>query len=355
MNNTHQNHNLPADEAKRALAEFRTVAVLGAHHDLSRPAGYVPDFLCQKGVRILPVNPQLAGQILWREPVRRSLADLQTPVDAVVVFRRAEALPGHLDEILAMAPRPPLVWLQLGIVHDVFAKSLAVAGIRVVQDRCTLADFQRWQLPDVTHHWPAGTARLTVLASGNGSNFGAILQACADGTLPARVSRLVVDKSGAYARERARQAGVADTCFPFGLVRDAGGDRTLYDQRLAELVAATQPDVIVLAGFMRILSEAFLAPFGDRVLNLHPALPGQFAGTHAIERAHAAFQQGEITHTGCMVHRVIPEVDAGEPLDVEQVPILASDSVDDLATRMHEAEHRLLVRALRAELRRRGY
>lgn len=349
------NPNLPPDAARDALAAFRTVAVLGAHNDLSRPAGYVPDYLFGQGIRVLPVNPQLAGQILWTEPVRTALADLQTPVDAVVVFRRAEALLGHLDDLLGMTPRPRLVWLQLGISHAGFAQQLADQGIAVVQNRCTLADHQRWRLAPVPVRSTAGQARLTVLASGNGSNFGAILAACAADALPAQVVRLITDKSAAYARQRARDAGVPDSCFPFGLIRDQGGDRTMYDGRLAELVAATKPDLIVLAGFMRILSQTFLAPFGDRVLNLHPALPGQFAGTHAIERAHAAFLRGEISHTGCMVHRVIPEVDAGEALDIEQVPILAGDSVEDLAARMHKAEHKLLVRALQSELTRRGF
>lgn len=349
------NPNLSPDAARDALAAFRTVAVLGAHSDLSRPAGYVPDYLYQQGIRILPVNPQLAGQILWTEPVRAALTDLQAPVDAVVIFRRADALPGHLDEVLGMAPRPKLVWLQLGIAHGGFAGQLAEQGIAVVQNRCTLADHQRWRLAPVPDQRQSGKARLTVLASGNGSNFGAILAACADLTLPAQVVRLVVDKSAAFARQRARDAGVADTCFPFGLIRDQGGDRTLYDARLAELVASTKPDLVVLAGFMRILSQTFLSPFGDRVLNLHPALPGQFAGTHAIERAHAAFLRGEISHTGCMVHRVIAEVDAGEALDTEQVAILPEDTPETLAERMHKAEHRLLVRALRAELIRRGF
>ena len=122
------------------LRGARTIAVLGAHSEPSRPAFYVPDYLHAQGYRILPVNPQLAGQTLWGQTVRRSLADLGEPVDIVDVFRRPDLLPGHLAEIRAMVPRPRLVWLQLGIRNDAFARDVEAAGIDVVQDRCTLAD-----------------------------------------------------------------------------------------------------------------------------------------------------------------------------------------------------------------------
>jgi folate-dependent phosphoribosylglycinamide formyltransferase PurN len=86
------------------------------------------------------------------------------------------------------------------------------------------------------------------------------------------------------------------------------------------------------------------------MLNLHPALPGQFAGTHAIQRAYEAFQRGEIDHTGVMVHWVVPEVDAGPVLASAAVPIQAGDSLDDLEARIHATEHRLLVDAIQAAL-----
>jgi predicted CoA-binding protein len=128
----------------RALLEgAKTVAVLGAHDEPSRPAFYVPDYLHAQGVRILPVNPALVGRTLWGEPVRKSLRELGQHVDFVDVFRRSEALPLHLDEILGMSPLPPAVWLQLGIRNDAFAARLVAAGIDVVQDRCTLADHRR--------------------------------------------------------------------------------------------------------------------------------------------------------------------------------------------------------------------
>lgn len=122
------------------LRAARTIAVLGAHHEPARPAFYVPDYLHAQGYRILPVNAVLVGQTLWGQPVRGTLAELGEPVDVVDVFRRAELLPGHLDDLLAMSPRPRLVWLQLGIRNDAFARAVEAAGIDVVQDRCTLAD-----------------------------------------------------------------------------------------------------------------------------------------------------------------------------------------------------------------------
>ena len=122
------------------LRAARTIAVLGAHSEPSRPACYVPEYLYAQGYRILPVNPQLAGATLWGQTVRASLADLGEAVDIVDVFRRPDLLPGHLAEIRAMAPRPRLVWLQQGIRNDAFAREVESAGIDVVQDRCTLAD-----------------------------------------------------------------------------------------------------------------------------------------------------------------------------------------------------------------------
>jgi uncharacterized protein len=126
-----------------ALRRARTVAVLGAHHEPSRPAFYVPAYLHAQGYRVLPVNPALAGETLFGERVRATLAEIGEAVDIVDVFRRAELLQGHMDDLLAMSPRPGLVWLQLGIVNDAFARAVEQAGMDVVQDRCTLADHRR--------------------------------------------------------------------------------------------------------------------------------------------------------------------------------------------------------------------
>jgi uncharacterized protein len=136
-------------EIESALRGARTIAVLGAHEQPSRPAFYVPDYLREQGYRILPVNPQLAGKILWGEAVRATLAELKEAIDIVDVFRRPELLPEHLTDILAMEPRPRIVWLQLGIRNDAFARAVQGAGIDVVQDRCTLADHRRMRIGPV--------------------------------------------------------------------------------------------------------------------------------------------------------------------------------------------------------------
>ncbi len=140
----------PQEEIRRVLAEARTVAVLGAHRVASKPAHYVPDYLYGQGYRILPVNPVFAGQTLWGETVRQTLAELGEPVDVVDVFRRSELLATHVADILAMAPRPRLVWLQLGIRNDAIAGELMAAGIEVIQDRCMLADHRRFGLGPVS-------------------------------------------------------------------------------------------------------------------------------------------------------------------------------------------------------------
>jgi folate-dependent phosphoribosylglycinamide formyltransferase PurN len=101
---------------------------------------------------------------------------------------------------------------------------------------------------------------------------------------------------------------------------------------------------------MHILSPAFLRQFTNRIINLHPALPGQFDGTQAIARAFAAYQQSKIEHSGCMVHLAIPEVDAGPVVAQRSVPILPEDTLEDFATRMHAAEHELIMEAVQVML-----
>jgi predicted CoA-binding protein len=130
-------------DLRHVLSQARVIAVLGAHHEAHRAAFYVPEYMHQQGARVLPVNPQLVGRTLWGEPVRATLAELGAPVDVVDVFRRSELLESHLDDLLAMAPRPRVVWLQQGISHPRFSARLRAEGIEVVEDRCMLADHRR--------------------------------------------------------------------------------------------------------------------------------------------------------------------------------------------------------------------
>jgi formyltetrahydrofolate-dependent phosphoribosylglycinamide formyltransferase len=185
-----------------------------------------------------------------------------------------------------------------------------------------------------------------VLISGSGSNLQALLDAAADATLPAEIVAVVSNRKDAYGLVRAHEARVPTVYFPYKPYRESGQPREAYDADLAAEVAAFRPDFVVLAGWMHILSAAFLDRFPNRVLNLHPALPRSFAGTHAIERAYDAFRRGEITHSGCMVHLAIPEVDAGPVVGSAVVPLYPTDSLETFETRMHAAEHALLVEAV---------
>jgi formyltetrahydrofolate-dependent phosphoribosylglycinamide formyltransferase len=190
-------------------------------------------------------------------------------------------------------------------------------------------------------------SRLIVLISGSGTNLQALLDATADGRLNAAVVLVVSNRQAAYGLVRAERAGVETLYWPLKPYRDQGRSREEYDAGLARRLAAYEPDLIVLAGWMHVLSPAFLERFPGRVINLHPALPGTFAGTHAIERAYAAFRRGELSHSGCMVHWVVPEVDAGPIVAQTAVPIEPGDSLADYEARMHRAEHELIVEATR--------
>jgi formyltetrahydrofolate-dependent phosphoribosylglycinamide formyltransferase len=159
------------------------------------------------------------------------------------------------------------------------------------------------------------------------------------------VVAVISNRADAYGLERARTAGVPAIVQP----KYANQNRRQYDTDLAERVAAYQPDWIVLAGWLRVLSSNFLHRFPERVVNLHPALPGAFPGLHAIERAYRAYHLGQINHTGLMVHLVPDEgVDCGPVLAQDVVPIFSDDTLTALETRMHQSEHKLLITTLRS-------
>ncbi|PKO09146.1 MAG: phosphoribosylglycinamide formyltransferase [Chloroflexi bacterium HGW-Chloroflexi-2] len=186
-------------------------------------------------------------------------------------------------------------------------------------------------------------ARLVVLISGNGSNLQAMIDAVQSGIIKAKISAVISNKRDAYGLERARKAGIPVLVLP----KMKEQTREEYDAQLAQAVQQYAPDWVILAGWMRILSMHFLRHFPNRVVNLHPALPGTFPGTHAIERSYEAFQRGEIQETGVMVHLVPDEgVDAGPVLAQTQVKMLPGDRLEDLETRIHQSEHRLLVDTL---------
>jgi phosphoribosylglycinamide formyltransferase-1 len=190
-------------------------------------------------------------------------------------------------------------------------------------------------------------SRLVILISGNGSNLQAILDACASGELPASVESVISNKADAYGLTRAHNAGVEAIYF----AKKENETRHEHDSRLAELVITKHPDHIILAGWMRILTSAFLSHFPNQVINLHPALPGTFPGTHAIERAFEAYQLNKIECTGVMVHLVPDEgVDNGPVLGQQEIHFRPGESLEQFEARVHEVEHKVLVSTLKTIL-----
>ncbi|WP_372590986.1 phosphoribosylglycinamide formyltransferase [Guyparkeria sp.] len=179
----------------------------------------------------------------------------------------------------------------------------------------------------------ANKARLVVLASGNGSNFQAIIDACEAGRIDAEVVLLVVNRPGAYALERAKEHGI-----PARLIDHKDyADRESFDAAMAEAIDEARPDWIIMAGFMRILTDGFVDRFRGRLINIHPSLLPKYPGmdTHA-----RALEAGDTVH-GATVHFVTPTVDGGPPIVQGRLEILDNDDVDSLKQRIHGVEHRI--------------
>jgi phosphoribosylglycinamide formyltransferase 1 len=185
----------------------------------------------------------------------------------------------------------------------------------------------------------ADSKRVVVLVSGHGSNLQALLDTAAEPGSGMAVVLVAADRPGARGLERARLAGV-DTA----VVRPADHpDRRAFDLALRHLVAAARPDVVCLAGFMRILGPEFVRAFPDRIVNTHPSLLPAFRGAHAVRDALAY----GVKVSGCTVHLVDEEVDHGPVLFQAAVPVEPDDDEDRLHERIKREEHRLLPAAVR--------
>ena len=180
--------------------------------------------------------------------------------------------------------------------------------------------------------------RIVVLISGRGTNLGAIIDAIAAGTLPVELAAVVCNEPDAPGVEPARQAGHEVTIVPH---RDFPG-RERFDAALAEAIDRHDPDLVVLAGFMRILTAGFVRRYRGRLVNIHPSLLPDFPGLDTHARAIAA---GAETH-GATVHFVTDELDGGPIIAQARVPVLAGDDPDTLAARVLEREHVMLPRTL---------
>ena len=181
--------------------------------------------------------------------------------------------------------------------------------------------------------------RIVVLISGRGSNLAAMLAAERQGALGGAVCAVVSNRADAGGLAIAEQHGVATSVVD----HRAFADRAAFEAALAASVDRAEPDVVVLAGFMRVLSPTFVARYDGRMLNIHPSLLPAYAGLHTHRRVLA---DGGTTH-GCTVHIVTADLDSGPIVAQQEVPVLPGDDEQTLAARVLEAEHRLLPEAVR--------
>lgn len=180
---------------------------------------------------------------------------------------------------------------------------------------------------------------VAVLASGRGTNLEALLEAERENRLgPARIRLVVSDNGDAQALERAERYDAEAT-----VLDPTGKDRTTYEEALVEILQDAGIDLVVLAGFMRILSPTFLSAFPDRVINIHPSLLPSFKGKHAQRDALEA----GVRIAGASTHIVTEEVDAGPIILQSAVPVRPDDTEDSLADRILETEHRILPASVR--------
>jgi phosphoribosylglycinamide formyltransferase-1 len=182
------------------------------------------------------------------------------------------------------------------------------------------------------------TLRLGVLCSGEGTNLSAVLDACRDGSLDATVAVVLCNRPGAPCLGRADRAGVPSRV----LDHKSFADRAAYDRALADALGEAAVDLVVLAGFMRIVGPGLLDAFPDRVLNVHPSLLPAFPGVDAIGQALAHGAR----ITGCTVHLVDVGTDTGPIVAQSALAIAPGDTQATLAARLHPIEHRTLVTAI---------
>ncbi|MBG0842693.1 phosphoribosylglycinamide formyltransferase [Pseudomonas chengduensis] len=180
---------------------------------------------------------------------------------------------------------------------------------------------------------------VVVLISGSGSNLQALIDSVAHDGTPARIAAVICNRAGAYGLERAKQAGIATEL----LDHKQFDGREAFDAALIQAIDAHQPDLVVLAGFMRILTPGFVQHYAGRLLNIHPSLLPKHKGLHTHQRA---IEAGDSEH-GCSVHFVTEELDGG-PLVVQAVlPVMADDTAESLAHRVHQQEHQIYPLAVR--------
>ncbi|MBK0035031.1 phosphoribosylglycinamide formyltransferase [Erwinia sp. S43] len=173
--------------------------------------------------------------------------------------------------------------------------------------------------------------RIVVLVSGNGSNLQAILDACQQGRINGSVAAVFSNKADAYGLERAREAGVP----AHALAASQFADREAFDRQLMLEIDDYAPDLVVLAGYMRILSPAFVQRYAGRMLNIHPSLLPKYPGLHTHRQA---IENGDDEH-GTSVHFVTEELDGGPVILQAKVPVFSEDTEADVTARVQHQEH----------------
>ncbi len=189
-----------------------------------------------------------------------------------------------------------------------------------------------------------GLTRIAVLLSGRGSNLVALAEACARGEVPAEVVLVVSNRPGAPGLDRARERGIPIAAFP-----GKGAAREEHERLVAEAIEAARAQWVCLAGYMRLLSPAFVARFPQRIVNVHPALLPSFPGLDAQRQAWAY----GVKVSGCTVHLVDSGCDSGPVVLQRTVPVLDDDTPETLAARILEQEHIAYPSAMRMLLTRR--
>ena len=185
----------------------------------------------------------------------------------------------------------------------------------------------------------SGPLPIVVLVSGSGSNLQAIMDAIAAGEVPARIQAVISNRPGVRALERAQRAGIATEVVD----HTAYDSREAYDQALMAAIDRHRPALVVLAGFMRILTPEFVRHYRGRLLNIHPALLPRHKGLDTHRRA---LEAGDTEH-GATVHFVTEELDGGPPVVQARVPVRPDDTPETLAARVLEKEHRIYPLAIR--------
>lgn len=181
--------------------------------------------------------------------------------------------------------------------------------------------------------------RLVVLISGNGSNLQAIIDDIDNNSLPAQIVAVISNKPDAYGLERAKKAGIEQQI----LSHKDFDSREHYDLALKELIDQYQPDLIILAGFMRILSNEFVHHYLNKMMNIHPSLLPKYKGLNTHQRVLDA---GDKEH-GCSVHFVTPELDDGPVILQAKITVDDNDTAESLAKKIHQQEHIIYPKAIR--------